>query len=249
MKYRKYIYVKLLFLFVMAKGDLNAQHTSGNLTLQFENRVGDRLVNFDSIYENNLGEQLSITKFRYYISNIEIADSVTGKCYRWNNLYFLVDENKPDSKTISLKLPTGRYNKISFLLGVDSLKNVSGIQSGALDPLNDMFWTWKSGYVMAKLEGRSPSSTLQHHLFEYHIGGFSGIYNVTGSVILSLPSEIKIVHSKESRIVISADIDKWFSAIHRLSISEHPACTVTGQLAKQFSENYLQMFTIQSVAP
>ncbi|MBS1751334.1 MAG: hypothetical protein JST63_15650 [Bacteroidetes bacterium] len=249
MKYRKYIYVKLLFLFVLAKCDLYAQHTSGNLILQFENRVGERLVNFDSIYENSLGEQLRITKFRYYISNIKLSDSTMGKNYKCSNRYFLVDENKLDSKTISLKLPPGRYNKISFLLGVDSLRNVSGIQTGALDPLNDMFWTWKSGYVMAKLEGRSPSSSLQHHLFEYHIGGFSGIYNVTGRVILSLPAEINIVHGKESRIVISADIDKWFSAVYRLSISDHPACTVTGQLAKQFSENYLQMFTVQSLTP
>lgn len=249
MKYRKYIYVKLLFLFVLTKGDVFAQHNTVKLTLQFENRVGDRLVNFDSIYENSLGEQLSITKLRYYISNIEIADSVTGKSFGWTNRYFLIDENKPDSKTISLKLPAGRYNKISFLLGVDSAKNVNGIQTGALDPLNDMFWTWKSGYMMAKLEGRSPASSLQHHLFEYHIGGFSGIYNVTGRVLLSLPTSLEIAQSKDPRIVISADIDKWFTAVHLLSISEHPACTVTGQLAKQFSENYLQMFTIQTVKP
>jgi hypothetical protein len=34
---------------------------------------------------------------------------------------------------------------IKFLLGVDSLKNVSGIQTGALDPAKGMFWTWNTG--------------------------------------------------------------------------------------------------------
>ena len=150
---------------------------------------------------------------------------------------------------ISLQLPAGQYNKISFLLGVDSLKNVSGIQTGALDPLKDMFWTWKSGYVMAKLEGRSSASTLPHHMFEYHIGGFSGANNVLGRVGLPLPAVMNIVPGKKVRVAIAADIDKWFSGVHQLSIAAYPACTVEGQLAKRFSENYLQMFTIQSVSP
>jgi hypothetical protein len=47
---------------------------------------------------------------------------------------------------------------IRFLLGVDSARNVSGIQTGALDPARGMFWTWNSGYVMAKIEGSSPSA-------------------------------------------------------------------------------------------
>ena len=53
-------------------------------------------------------------------------------------------------------MPAGNYNSLSFLLGVDSMHNVSGAQTGALDPANDMFWTWNSGYVMAKMEGASP---------------------------------------------------------------------------------------------
>lgn len=249
MKYQVNLFVALMTFYVLTKDDVHVQDKSGIVTLQFHNRVGERLVNIDSVFKNSLGEQFAVTKFRYYISNIEFADSITGKVHRLLDLYFLIDENKPDSKKIVLKLPAGRYNKISFLLGVDSLKNVSGIQTGALDPLNDMFWTWKSGYVMAKLEGRSPASNLPHHLIEYHIGGFDGKYNVTGRVSLPLPMPSDIVQGKATRIDIAADINKWFTGVYRLPIAEHPACTVPGQLAKQFSENYLQMFSIQSVSP
>jgi hypothetical protein len=239
----------LVILLLITNTDIYAQQATGNLTLQLHHRVGERELEPDREYENNFGEQLIISKFRYYISNIEISDTLSRKRYQVSDQYFLVDEKDPDSKVISLQLPSGHYNKISFLLGVDSLKNVSGIQIGALDPLKDMFWTWKSGYVMAKLEGRSSASTLPHHIFEYHIGGFSGAYNVLGRVELPLPAEVDMAPGKKTQIDIAADIDKWFTGIHQLSIAAHPACTVEGQLAKRFSENYLQMFTIQSISP
>jgi hypothetical protein len=72
---------------------------------------------------------------------------------------------------------------------------------------------------------------------------------VPGRVELPLPAAVNIMPGKKIQIDISADIDKWFSGIYQLSIAEHPACTVEGQLAKRFSENYLQMFTIQSISP
>ncbi len=70
-----------------------------------------------------------------------------------------------------------------FLLGVDSLHNVSGAQTDALDPAKDMFWTWNTGYVMAKLEGNSPSSALVNNKYEFHVGGFSGKYNVLKKIL------------------------------------------------------------------
>ena len=239
----------LVVLLLIANSDIYAQQAACHLALQLHHRVGDRELKLDSEYKNSPGEQLVISKFRYYISNIEISDTLSRRSCRVSGQYFLVDEKDPGSKVISLQLPAGQYNKISFLLGVDSLKNVSGIQTGALDPLKDMFWTWKSGYVMAKLEGRSSASTLPHHIFEYHIGGFRGAYNVLDRVELSLPAVVDMAPGKKTQIDIAADIDKWFTGLHQLSIAEHPACTVEGSLARRFSENYLQMFTIQSISP
>jgi hypothetical protein len=72
-------------------------------------------------------------------------------------------------------------------LGVDSIRNVSGIQTGALDPLKGMFWTWNSGYVMAKLEGSSESSNSAGNRFTYHIGGFRPGMNVLKTIDLIIP--------------------------------------------------------------
>jgi len=226
-----------------------AQAVVSNVRILFHHMVGDQQLEFETKYRNTLGEQFTVRKFRYYISNIEFSDTVSGKFYRAKDQYFLVNEAEPGSKIIALELPAGVYNKVSFLVGVDSLKNVSGAQSGALDPLNDMFWTWKSGYVMAKLEGQSPASTLPHRVFEYHIGGFGGVHNVLGRVALTLPVTVNIPAQKMEDVQIAADVGKWFSGTYQLSIARYPACTSVGVLAKQFSENYLRMFAIQSVAP
>lgn len=90
------------------------------------------------------------------------------------NSYHLINEEGTASKSFSFFVMPTQYNSLSFLIGVDSLKNVSGAQTGGLDPLNGMFWTWNTGYIMFKMEGNSPSSSVVNNKIEYHIGGFSG---------------------------------------------------------------------------
>jgi len=50
-----------------------------------------------------------------------------------------------------------------------------------------MFWTWNSGYIMAKLEGTSPVSSQPNNKFEYHIGGFREPVNVVSKVRVAFP--------------------------------------------------------------
>ncbi|RYD74793.1 MAG: hypothetical protein EOP55_14645 [Sphingobacteriales bacterium] len=68
-------------------------------------------------------------------------------------------------------VPTGDYTKIEYTIGVDYARNFAGAQTGALDPINGMFWTWNSGYIFVKLEGSSPKSTATSNMLTFHIGG------------------------------------------------------------------------------
>ncbi len=163
------------------------------------------------------------------------------------NSYYLVNEADSSSKNILINIPGDSYNKISFLLGVDSIKNVSGAQSGSLDPVNDMFWTWNSGYVMAKIEGASPVSNQVHHKIEYHIGGFKGENNVLQRIDIVIPALQNSTGNKNIEMVIDADINAWFHGSYDLPIAKNPVCTTPGSLAKQFSENYRYMFKVRLV--
>jgi len=222
-------------------------NNSGSVELQFENVVSGQPLILGDTYFNAFGEDFKVTKFKYYITNIEFLNTVVGTHEKIANSYFLVDEQDALSKQITVLAPVGTYNAVSFIIGVDSIRNVSGAQSGALDPALDMFWTWNSGYVMAKLEGSSSFSSLVNHMIEYHIGGFKGTENVLKRVTMNFPSQTEVSEAKNLIVKLSADAKLWFENPHSLPISTNPTCTSPGTLARKFADNYANMFSVSSV--
>ena len=121
-------------------------------------------------------DTLTYTTLKYYISNFRLKKS-DGSWWTHPESYFLVDASDASSMTLSLSnVPAGSYTEVSYTMGVDSLRNVSGAQTGALSTTNGMFWSWNSGYIMVKAEGTSPNSGSGS--FSFHLGGFSGSNNV-----------------------------------------------------------------------
>ena len=223
--------------------------TNGNVTLSFSNVVKDRVLNFTDQYTNAWGENYTVTTFKYYIHDISLVSN-EGRSVPLSSDYFLVDESKPETKLISLKSPSGEYSKVTFTLGVDSAKNVSGAQSGVLDPINGMFWTWSSGYVMAKLEGLSAAAASSPNgNFTYHVGGFKQPAVAIKQITLNIPPATSFSVSKDADVTVNvnADVDTWFSRINPIKIAEHPACHSPGELAKQIADNYEGMFSITKI--
>ncbi|HEY1201915.1 MAG TPA: MbnP family protein, partial [Niastella sp.] len=124
------------------------------------------------------------------------------------------------------------------IIGVDSALNVNGVQAGSLDPLNGMFWTWNSGYIFAKLEGKSDSSKAPAHSMQYDVGGFRTNKNAIRKVQLTLPSA-------STNYVIDVDLLKWFSGKHTIKVAQSPLCHQPGALAMQLADNYANMFTVE----
>ncbi|WP_293313948.1 MbnP family protein [Pedobacter sp. UBA5917] len=141
-------------------------------SIEFENQVnGSPLVLNTTTYKNAKGEDFKINIFKYYVSNIKLSKA-DGSSYLLPESYFLIDASKPESTNITLKdVPVGDYTKIEYTIGVDYARNFAGAQTGALDPINGMFWTWNSGYIFVKLEGTSPQSTDKGNALTFHIGG------------------------------------------------------------------------------
>lgn len=238
----------LILLFITAGYSQQPVTDNGNIKFVFINTVkGVSIVLNDSIYSNPFGENYSIKNLKYYISHITMANA--ARAAEKEN-YQLVDESKADSKTFSIFCKPGRYISVDFLLGVDSLHNVSGAQSGALDPMNGMFWTWNSGYIMAKFEGTSAVSFRVNNRFEYHIGGFTGINNVLKNISLPLTADhspLIISPNKTVTIFIEADLDKWWRQPNDISITANPVCTTPGELAKKIADNYSKLFIIKNI--
>lgn len=237
-----------ILLFTACQKNIATEEKTGTVKVTFRNIVkGNPMVLNTGSYTNSHGEQYTVSKFKYYIS----SPSVTGTSIVPNGPYFLIDESNPASLSFSFDAAVGKYSSMSFTLGVDSARNVSGAQTGALDPLNDMFWTWNSGYIMAKMEGNSPQSPVVNNKVEYHIGGFMGPNNVVLNMgfLFTVPpfEKLDIRADKTSEIFIEADLDKWWQGNFTLKIADNPAVTHPGALAKSISENYSSMFSIVDI--
>ena len=227
-----------------------AKEKTGSVKITFVNTVKGKPIQLNTFtYTNPFSEQYTISKFKYYISHVSLSFP-GGVIYEIESCH-LIDESRPGSLSFSFSFPAAEksYSAVSFLLGVDSILNVSGAQTGALDPLNDMFWTWNNGYVMAKMEGNSPQSTVVNNKVEFHIGGFMGANNVLKNISLDLPpgKSLTIQQGKTSEIIIEADIDKWWQQPNDIKISEHPVCATPGPLAKKIADNYSKMFSIKDI--
>jgi hypothetical protein len=234
----KYIFLFLPYLLFSQSSKTNS------LEINWMHTIDSQQLTLDTVlYKNNLSQSFHITKFKYYISNITL-EKESGNPNKSKEV-FLINEEEASSKKISIsKIKNGEYSYINFILGVDSLRNCFGAQSGALDPIQAMFWTWNTGYIFLKLEGKSSSSTAPGKIFEYHIGGYKEPVNSIQSIRLKLNKPL--VFSKTTHHTISIDVNLAELLRNPIDIdfSTLPSVTDTKN-AVMISTNYKDMFSIR----
>jgi len=226
---------------------IDEKESKATVILDFQNYVGNDLLKFNSTtYRNGIGQEYTISKFKYYISNIHLKGS-DGKEYK-SDEYFLINHEKGESGQILLDgIEEGEYTSVSFILGVDSLRNCSGIQSGALDPINGMFWAWNTGYIFLKIEGRSPDSKSQGNIFEYHVGGFKEPANAIRKIeLLFKDGVLKVMEGRGAVIKIKTDADEIFKTPVTIDFSKLSAVTDLNN-ATLMADNYKDIFSIMEI--
>ena len=214
-----------------------------DITNVIEDSVGLRNVDETgaTTYYNSFGEPYTVTKLKYYISNIQLMRA-GAVAYTMPESYFLINESIASSKKLLIpNVPAGNYDGVRFLMGVDSTRNVSGAQTGALTQ-SDMFWTWVSGYIFFKLEGTSPLSA---DGITYHIGGFRDANNTNALRTVEIGfdgRELVVAANRDAEIHVFADINKLFDAVHPLSIKNLSFMMSPGGDALKYADNYSKMF-------
>lgn len=156
------------------------------------------------------GETVLLTSLRYYLSNFRLvgangqrvaaaADSASDRGY------FLIDESNADSRHLRVQgLVPGSYQEIEFLVGIDEARNAAGAQTGMLDPVRGMFWTWHTGYIFFALEGRAEP---EGRALEFHVGGDT---RYARTVRLPLPEGFALSDGADSSLHLTADIGSIF---------------------------------------
>jgi hypothetical protein len=218
--------------------------------LNFSAKINGAILQLSPVktFTNNTpGDTFSVERLRYYISNIKLKTN-DGYVFAEPESYHLVDHSVNSSLSFKLKnMHEGSYNTIEFLIGVDSLKNVSGAQSGSLDPIHNMFWDWNNGYIIVMVEGKFVSliNTIGSD-YTMHIGGFAGSYNCIRKVTLLFPSELFVKKGKKGNILVEADLDKLFSGATNIDLDSYNGVNL-GKKAYDVAENYKSMFSVTQI--
>lgn len=216
-----------------------------SLEFRFHPLMQGSPLEFGTTYTLPNGETFEPRVFKFYCGQLS-GQNARQLIQSTGDAYFLADAATPATMNIKTRIAAGTYQSFQFLLGVDSARNVSGVQSGALDPYKGMFWTWNSGYIFAKLEGRSPDATTPNNLVEYHIGGFRVPFNAAQTIRLQVADGAPLQLKAGQTIILDIDVEleKWFTGNYPLSIAANGVCMTPGELAWNISRNFSGLFTV-----
>ena len=157
---------------------------------------------------------ITLTRWKYYISQVQLTGTHNVEVKE----PFLVDAFLQDS--VLLSIPPGKYKAIEFWVGIDSLTNTKGIQEGALDPMSGMYWTWNTGYINWKVEGRKRQNDSLMRI-THHIGGFLPPFKAIRKVRLEFDREHSIQGFKNNRIFIAVNLNDYLAKTsHHQNIME-----------------------------
>lgn len=175
--------------------------------------AGTKELVYDSIYTIN-GKAVSFSIAQMYLSNFSLADDEGNK-----NDFPVYIIGKPGIAKVALgELTLSHIHTVDFMIGVDSATN-------HLDPTTypeghalaiqtpGMHWTWNSGYIFMKLEGKVDNNGdgTPETGFLYHLGLDS--YAKTTSV--TYHTEIDHHHDAATTVdvCIEADIAKYLTSV------------------------------------
>lgn len=248
-------------LFTACKKDNDSIDNNGELvplSLEFDNIVGGQNLFLNTTnYTNAAGETFNVSFLQYFVSNIKLHRT-DGTAYTvlQDSSYFLIKESDPATRFANVRVPAGDYNKVSFILGVDSLRSTMDIskRTGVLDPSgghdDGMYWGWNSGYIFFRMEGISPAAPLDasgQRKFRYHIGGFGGYSAPTINNIRTITLDLTtsgIAQPRAGRranIHIMADIMKLFNGPATVSIAAN-STVMFSNYSTTIADNYSRLF-------
>jgi hypothetical protein len=106
---------------------------------------------------------------------------------------------------------------------------------GDLDPMNGMYWSWQSGYINMKLEGKSPSCLTRKNEFQFHIGGYESPNYAMRKMTLENKKETPEINIKINLATLFAT----------LSLRETNSVMSPGKEAMKIADESTQIFSIE----
>ena len=169
----------------------------------------NKALELEQVYLTENKDSISFSTLKMYFSDFRFREKLSGGITEIDTLIFY-DLADSSTHVFFKNLEISNYDDVSFTLGLDSSKNVSGELENAYDPLLAMYWAWNTGYVNLKLAGKSNLILTKTHDFEFHLGGYR--------YPLATAQNIKVDLNDQ---YIYFDLEKLFSESINLSKNHH----------------------------
>lgn len=174
-----------------------------SLNIQLKHVVDENDLLLDPInYINEAGNDYSVTDLMYFLSNVRLV-SKNGVHHHDLGIYYV---NYKDLSSLSIQIDSinpGFYDSISFDLGIDAARNLSGYLPNTIENIN-MAWPvgMGGGYHFLKFEGKFMDGTTPYG-FAFHIGKSEMIIHYS----LPLKKNLKLWNEK---ITLKHNVSEWF---------------------------------------
>ncbi len=139
------------------KEEQDPEITEGRINLNMKAVWGDQPFSLGTVYTDPFDRPILTESLRAYVSNIFVIREDGSEVLLTD--VALINFN--DGATFTSTIPAGRYTGIRFGVGVPEHLNTDQdpAQYPSAHPLSvqssqGMFWTWNSGYIFVKFEGK-----------------------------------------------------------------------------------------------
>lgn len=201
------LHAAILALLILCVCHATSLAQGARLSLMVEPVSHGRIVALGDTLQTDAQDYFVTDLLKFYLSGIRLLqnDSLVWTDTESSHLYDL-SEAKPFELQISQGL---QFNTIRFYIGIDSLTNVSGAMGGDLDPVKGMYWSWQSGYINFKTEGRSNTCNNPKKEFQLHLGGYMTPDKVLQEVNLQVQQKpIICLQFDLLRFLLASDLQK-----------------------------------------
>jgi len=204
--------------------------TTGQLSFDVQSKYGNSDFEWGTVFYQSSGTPFKLDYTAFYFSNFTLL-SDTGDVPVENSYVFFRGDS---SRFELLNVPSGSYQGIRFLVGLDSATNYSTLpaQYEASHPLGPkvpiMHWSWNTGYIFLRFDGEVdtslPADGTMDDGITFHIG--TQPYLTT----LTFNKSFEIAADGKTTIPIQIDYQEFFKGIdlrteHVTHTSDYPDLT------------------------
>ncbi|MBK7214935.1 MAG: hypothetical protein IPH88_16930 [Bacteroidales bacterium] len=257
--------IAIEFACTSCKKEVIEQETNaGKIEFEFVHKVRNESLYVDSLcYLNQAGNPYEVDELKYFISDVYFYNTNGAKLHiDAQTAIHYVDIDYPETLVWKIfdPIPTGTYDSVSFVFGLNEERNISF--AFVNPPEVNMFWPTVLGggfhYLMLNGKWKNPQGNMIP--FDFHLGigqTYSGITSnvdsITGfvqnyfEVTLPLPT-LMINDNSTNKIQLAMDIESWFETPHTWDFNDWGNYIMQNQLAmKTACENGYNVFSISSI--